>query len=173
MTRSGVRLLVLHGPNLNLLGVREPAIYGRTSLAEINRAIRERAARLGAAVTIRQTNNEGKLVEWIQQADSRFHAVVINPAAYTHTSVALRDVISAVAVPVVEVHLSNPAAREPFRRHSFVAEVAAGQISGFGMHSYLLGLEAACTLVQGRTGKGGPASSRQVNRQPGRRRKTS
>jgi 3-dehydroquinate dehydratase-2 len=138
-----IRVLVLHGPNLNLLGSREPEIYGRTSLAAIDRLIRDWARRTGTAVTIHQSNSEGELVDWIQRAASRYDVLVINPAAYTHTSVALRDAIAAVAVPAIEVHLSNPAAREPFRRQSFIAEVAVGQISGFGVDSYLLGLEAA------------------------------
>ena len=148
MSRSGVRLLVLHGPNLNLLGTREPSIYGHVSLREIDRAIRDWAARTGTTVTIRQSNSEGQLVDWIHQAASRHDAIVINPAAYTHTSVALRDAVAAVALPTVEVHLSNVAARESFRRQSFIAEVASGQISGFGVDSYLLGLDAARALLK-------------------------
>jgi 3-dehydroquinate dehydratase-2 len=146
-----MRVLVLHGPNLNLLGSREPEIYGRTSLAGIDRLIRDWARRTATTVTIRQSNSEGELVDWIQRAASRYDVLVINPAAYTHTSVALRDAIAAVAVPAIEVHLSNPAAREPFRRQSFIAEVAVGQISGFGVDSYLLGLEAARTVVRHRS----------------------
>ena len=143
-----MRVLVLHGPNLNLLGSREPEIYGRTSLSAIDRLIRAWARRTKTVVTIRQSNSEGELVDWIQHAASRYDVLVINPAAYTHTSVALRDAIAAVAVPAIEVHLSNPAAREPFRRQSFIAEVAVGQISGFGVDSYLLGLEAARAVVR-------------------------
>jgi 3-dehydroquinate dehydratase-2 len=143
-----MRILVLHGPNLNLLGSREPEIYGRTSLTAVDRLIRDWARRTGASVTIRQSNSEGDLVDWIQHAASRYDVIVINPAAYTHTSVALRDAIAAVAVPAIEVHLSNPAAREPFRRQSYIAEVAVGQISGFGIDSYLLGLEAARAVVR-------------------------
>jgi 3-dehydroquinate dehydratase II len=143
-----MRILVLHGPNLNLLGSREPEIYGRTSLAAIDRLIRTWARQTRTKVTIHQSNSEGELVDWIQRAASRYDVIVINPAAYTHTSVALRDAIAAVAVPAVEVHLSNPAAREPFRRQSFIAEVAVGQISGFGIDSYLLGLAAARTVGQ-------------------------
>lgn len=143
-----MRILVLHGPNLNLLGSREPEIYGRTSLAAIDRLIRAWARRTSTQVTIHQSNSEGELVDWIQRAASRYDVIVINPAAYTHTSVALRDAIAAVAVPAVEIHLSNPAAREPFRRQSFIAEVAVGQISGFGVDSYLLGLAAARTVAQ-------------------------
>jgi len=148
MSRSGVRLLVLHGPNLNLLGAREPSIYGRVSLREIDRAIRDWAARTGTTVTIRQSNSEGQLVDWIHQAASRHDAMVINPAAYTHTSVALRDAVAAVALPTIEVHLSNVAARESYRHQSFIAEVAVGQISGFGVDSYLLGLDAARALLK-------------------------
>lgn len=147
MSRNGPRLLVLHGPNLNLLGQREPSIYGRVSLNAIDRAIRAWAARTGSTVTIRQSNSEGQLVDWIHQAVSRHDAIVINPAAYTHTSVALRDAIAAVSLPTIEVHLSNVAAREDFRRHSFIAGVAVGQISGFGVNSYLLGLDAARALL--------------------------
>ena len=147
MSRSALRLLVLHGPNLNLLGTREPSVYGRVSLSAIDRAIRDWAARTSTTVTIRQSNSEGRLVDWIHQAAARYDGLVINPAAYTHTSVALRDAIAAVALPTIEVHLSNIAAREPFRRHSFIAEVAAGQICGFGIDSYLLGLEAARSLL--------------------------
>ena len=145
---AGMRVLVLHGPNLNLLGSREPEIYGRTSLSAIDRLIRAWARRTGTSVTIHQSNSEGELVDWIQRAASRYDVLVINPAAYTHTSVALRDAIAAVAVPAIEVHLSNPAAREPFRRQSFIAEVAVGQISGFGADSYLLGLEAARAVAR-------------------------
>jgi 3-dehydroquinate dehydratase-2 len=154
-----MRVLVLHGPNLNLLGSREPQIYGRTSLTAINRLIHAWARRTGTEVAIRQSNSEGELVDWIQHAVSRYDVIVINPAAYTHTSVALRDAIAAVAVPAIEVHLSNTAAREPFRRQSYIAEVAIGQISGFGIDSYLLGLEAARTL-----GRRKPARSRRPKR---------
>lgn len=148
MSRTRPRLLVLHGPNLNLLGTREPSVYGRVSLNAIDRAIRAWATRAGATVTIQQSNSEGQLVDWIQQAAKRHDAIVINPAAYTHTSVALRDAIAAVSLPTVEVHLSNVGAREAFRRHSFITEVAVGQISGFGIDSYLLGLDAARALLK-------------------------
>ncbi|GMV49362.1 MAG: type II 3-dehydroquinate dehydratase [Nitrospirales bacterium] len=137
-----LRLLVLHGPNLNLLGTREPSVYGRQSLADIDRAIARRAGELGIAVQTRQSNMEGELVTWIQEARGRFDGIVINPAAYTHTSIALRDAIAAVALPTVEVHLSNIHQREAFRHQSFIAGVAVGQISGFGSTSYLLALEA-------------------------------
>ena len=138
---------MLHGPNLNLLGVREPSVYGRVSLVEINRAIARHAAARGVRVVCRQSNHEGKLVDWIQSAErDGFAAAVMNPGALTHYSIALRDAVAAAAVPVVEVHLSNIHSREEFRRHSVVAPVAAGQISGLGPVSYLLGLDAAIAL---------------------------
>lgn len=136
-------ILVLNGPNLNLLGRRQPEIYGRLTLEEINRKIRALAKELGVEVEIRQSNSEGELVSWIQDAPEKFTAIVINPAAYTHTSVAMRDAILAVGIPTIEVHITNIYQRERFRRHSFVAEAAIGQIAGFGVESYLLGLRAA------------------------------
>lgn len=136
-------ILVLHGPNLNLLGKRQPEIYGRLTLAEINSQIRALARELNLNIEIRQSNNEGELVTWIQEAPAKFSAIVLNPAAYTHTSIALRDAISAVDIPTVEVHISNIHKREEFRKRSFVAEAAVGQIAGFGVQSYLLGLRAA------------------------------
>jgi 3-dehydroquinate dehydratase-2 len=137
-------ILVLHGPNLNLLGSREPAVYGRVSLTEVDRSIRRHAGAIGVKVECRQSNHEGQLVDWIQGAGREgFGAIVINPGAFTHYSIALRDAVSAIALPVVEVHLSNVHAREEFRRHSVIAPAAAGQISGFGPASYLLGLDAA------------------------------
>ncbi|MBI4525258.1 MAG: type II 3-dehydroquinate dehydratase [Deltaproteobacteria bacterium] len=137
------RILVLHGPNLNLLGKRQPEIYGRLTLAEINRKITDLAGELGVEVEIRQSNSEGELVSWVQEAPKRFGAIVINPAAYTHTSIALRDAAIAAEIPLVEIHISNIHKREDFRRHSFLAGVAVGQITGFGIQSYLLGLRAA------------------------------
>jgi len=137
-----IRILVLHGPNLNLLGSREQSIYGSTSLEEINLAIGQLARREGIHIETRQSNHEGELVMWIQEAKDNFDGLVINPAAYTHTSVALRDAIVAVGLPAVEVHLSNIHRREQFRRRSFIAPVALGQISGFGVTSYLLGIQA-------------------------------
>jgi 3-dehydroquinate dehydratase-2 len=136
-------ILILHGPNLNLLGKREPDVYGRLTLAEVNSQIRALAKRLNLNVEIRQSNSEGELVTWIQEAPGNFSAIVLNPAAYTHTSIALRDAISAVGIPTVEVHISNIHKREEFRKRSFVAEAAVGQIAGFGVKSYLLGLRAA------------------------------
>ena len=137
------KVLVLHGPNLNLLGKRQPEIYGRLTLQQINAQIRALAKELELEVEVRQSNGEGELVTWIQEAPKKFGAIVINPAAYTHTSVALRDAISAVEIPTIEVHISNIHKREEFRKHSFVAESAVGQITGFGIQSYLLGLRAA------------------------------
>jgi 3-dehydroquinate dehydratase II len=135
--------LVLHGPNLNLLGSREPGVYGRLSLAEVDRLIREHARQRGIRVECRQSNLEGELINWLQAAQKEgFFGVVINPGAFTHYSIALRDTVAGIGVPVVEVHLSNVHGREDFRRHSVIAAVARGQISGFGAQSYLLGLDA-------------------------------
>jgi 3-dehydroquinate dehydratase II len=145
------RILVLHGPNLNLLGTREPAIYGRTTLRELDRRIQRHAAARGAEAVCRQSNHEGQLIDWIQSAGPEgFRAIVMNPGALTHYSMGLRDAVSSVRVPVVEVHLSNIHAREEFRRHSVIAAVAQGQISGFGPASYLLGLDAALEAATGR-----------------------
>jgi 3-dehydroquinate dehydratase-2 len=138
-----LRVLVLHGPNLNLLGTREQEIYGTVSLKTINDDIDKLAKREGIEVESRQSNLEGELVTWIQDAKGRFDAIVINPAAYTHTSVAIRDAITAVGLPAVEVHLSNIYKREEFRHRSYIAEAAVGQISGFGPTGYLLGIQAA------------------------------
>ena len=143
-----MRLLVLNGPNLNLLGRREPQIYGRTTLAEIEECVRSRAAKLGAEVTFHQTNSEGDLITWIQQAEGSFDVIILNAAAYTHTSVALRDAIAAVGIPTIEVHLSNTAAREEFRHRSCIAPVCTGVISGFGARSYELAVEAAVSLTE-------------------------
>jgi 3-dehydroquinate dehydratase-2 len=148
-TPPPIRVLVIHGPNLNLLGTRDPAIYGTTTLAEIDAALKARAAALGAQAECVQSNLEGELVDLIQSARGRFDAIVINPGGYTHTSVAIRDAIEAVAVPTIEVHLSNLHAREEFRHTSITAARCVGQISGFGSQSYYLGLDAALALVEG------------------------
>lgn len=138
-----MRVLFLNGPNLNLLGQREPEVYGRTTLADIEVRVRELAAKMGVEVEFRQSNWEGQLVDWIHEARGIFAGIVLNAGAYTHTSIALRDAIAAAGVPTVEVHLSNVHAREEFRHHSMIAPVCRGVIAGFGVMSYLLGLEAA------------------------------
>ena len=135
-------ILVIHGPNLNLLGRREIDIYGKVTLAEINEAIKQKAKELDCQVKIKQSNSEGEMVSFIGEAKDWADALIINPAAYTHTSVAIRDAILAVGIPAVEVHLSNIYQREGFRRKSLVAGVCRGQIAGFGLHSYILALEA-------------------------------
>src|SRR6516165_4848445 len=141
-------ILVLHGPNLNLLGSREPAVYGRTTLAEVDAAIARHGEARGVRVDCRQSNHEGVLVDAIQQAAAQgFAAVVLNPGALGHYSYALRDAIAGVDVPVVEVHLSNVQAREFFRHRSVIAPVCRGQIAGFGLHSYLLGVDAALAVL--------------------------
>jgi len=142
MTGPVAKILVLHGPNLNLLGTREPGVYGHITLAGINEALFSLAAELSVEIRTVQSNSEGALVDAIQGAIADCDAILINPAAYTHTSVAIRDAIAATALPTVEVHLSNVHAREPFRSHSYIAPVAVGQICGFGAESYLLGLRA-------------------------------
>lgn len=148
-----MNILVMHGPNLNLLGKREPDIYGTITLGEINARLAELARELGAEIEFFQSNHEGELVQKVQDALGVHQAIVINPGAYTHTSVALRDAIASTGIPAIEVHLSNIYRREEFRRHSFVSGVAVGQISGFGPESYLLGLRAAVHTLKaaGRT----------------------
>lgn len=138
------RILVLHGPNLNLLGVREPSVYGRETLADINASLLARAQAAGHDLTYYQSNAEWELINRIQQARDEGTAwILFNPAAYTHTSVALRDALAAVAIPFIEIHLSNPHARESFRHHSYMSDLASGVICGFGGDSYRLALEAA------------------------------
>ena len=141
------KILVLHGPNLNLLGKRQPEIYGRLTLEQINRKIRSLAKELEVEVEIRQSNSEGELVSWIQESPKQFGALVINAAAYTHSSVALRDALTAMGIPAVEVHISNIHKREEFRKRSLIAEAVVGQITGFGVNSYLLGLRAAAEYL--------------------------
>jgi 3-dehydroquinate dehydratase-2 len=138
---------VLNGPNLNLLGLREPAIYGSDTIEDIARACEIKAAALGLSVEFRQTNIEGELVNWIHEAGQRAAGIVINAAAYTHTSVALHDALKAAGVPAIEVHLSNVYKREPFRHHSYIAAAAHGVICGFGRHGYELALEALARIV--------------------------
>ncbi len=136
------RVLVLNGPNLNLLGTREPGTYGTETLAQIEKMVKAEGKALGLTVTARQSNHEGELVTWIQEAQQSFEAIVINPAAYSHTSVAIHDALRAVGLPVIEVHLSNIHAREPFRHHSYVSPVATGVICGLGSAGYRLALRA-------------------------------
>jgi 3-dehydroquinate dehydratase-2 len=137
-----MKILVLHGPNLNLLGEREPEVYGRTTLAEIDARLRDLAAARGAAVESFQSNHEGALIDKIQSARRTHQAIIINPGGLTHSSVSLRDALAATGLPVLEVHLSNIYAREPFRHHSFVSAIAVGQISGLGAKGYELALDA-------------------------------
>lgn len=144
------RVLVLHGPNLNLLGTREPEVYGRDTLADVDRELRALGKELGVQVQCKQSNHEGDLIDWIHDARGKFDALVINPGGLTHTSVALRDAIAGVALPCVEVHLSNIHAREELRHRSLTAGVCTGAVLGFGKHSYLLGLRAVVTKLASR-----------------------
>lgn len=143
-----MKILIIHGPNLALLGEREVAVYGKFTLDEINAALKELAAKKGVNIETVQLDGEGEIVEKIGKARKEFAALVINPGAYTHYSVAIRDAIAAVGIPTIEVHLSNIYAREEFRHKSMIAPVAIGQISGFGVNSYLLGLRAAIDLLK-------------------------
>jgi len=145
--RRTPKILVLHGPNLNLVGTREPTIYGRMTLADIDAQLLQLATELGVKVTTFQSNSEGQLVDRIQAARGSTAAIVINAGAYTHTSVAIRDALLAAELPVVEVHLSNTYKREAFRHRSLIADIAVGQVVGFGADSYLLGLRAAAGLL--------------------------
>ena len=142
------RILVIHGPNLNMLGKREVGVYGNMTLEEVNDTIRTLAKGLDVDITIFQSNSEGALIDKIHEASGRYDAIVLNPGGYTHTSVALRDAVVASDVPVVEVHISNIYRREEFRHHSYISGVAAGQIAGFGVNSYLLGLRAAVEIAR-------------------------
>ncbi len=149
-----MKILVINGPNLNLLGKREPEIYGSFTLENINERIRALAAELGVEVSFFQSNHEGELVQKIHEAMGMVHAIVINPGAYTHTSIAIRDAISSTGIPTIETHISNIYRREEFRKHSYISGVAVGQIAGFGPDSYLLALRAAVGLAAGgRIGK--------------------
>lgn len=139
-------IYVLNGPNLNLLGTREPEIYGKATLDDVRQLCERRASSLGRTVVFRQSNHEGQLIDWVQEARTEASALVINPAGYGHTSIALLDALKAVDIPVVECHLSNPAAREAFRHHTYVSLAATGLVSGFGAKSYELAVEAAAGL---------------------------
>jgi 3-dehydroquinate dehydratase-2 len=141
------RILVIHGPNLNLLGRREPAIYGRTTLTQINKALRKITKKNKVSLKIKQSNHEGEIVELIGKNRNKFAGLLINPAAYTHTSVAIRDAIAAAGIPTVEVHLSNIYSRENFRQKSLISGVAKGTVLGFGLKSYTLGLQALLDLI--------------------------
>jgi 3-dehydroquinate dehydratase-2 len=141
-----MKILFLNGPNLNLLGTREPEVYGRTTLKDIEAKVRERAAKFSAEIDFRQSNLEGELVAWIQESKGIYNVIVLNAAAYTHTSIALRDAISAVGVPTIEIHLSNVHAREEFRHKSLIAPVCKGVIAGFGAESYVLAVEASVNV---------------------------
>lgn len=143
-----MKALFLNGPNLNMLGQREPEVYGRSTLADVEAKVRDRAARLKVEIDFRQTNLEGELVAWIQDAKGKFDVIVLNAAAYTHTSIALRDAIVAAGVPTIEIHLSNIHAREEFRHKSLIAAVCQGQICGFGVNSYVLAVEATVNVVE-------------------------
>lgn len=148
MSQSPAKTIyVLNGPNLNLLGVREPHIYGKTTLADIHRACADLAKALGFSVEFRQSNHEGQLVDWIQEARTEACALVINPAAYGHTSVALLDALKTLAIPIVECHLSHLATREDFRHQTFVSKAATGIVAGFGAKSYELAIQAAAHLL--------------------------
>jgi 3-dehydroquinate dehydratase-2 len=140
-------ILILNGPNLNLLGTRQPEIYGRASLADVEKSCRKRAGELGLGLEFRQSNHEGELIDWIQQARGKMAGIVINPAGYSHSSVALLDALVACELPVIEVHLSNIFKREAFRHHSFVSEAARGVICGLGPRGYLLALDALADII--------------------------
>ncbi len=148
MTNMTKKILIIHGPNLNLLGTREPKIYGKTTLEQINKYLNSIAKSKKIQISIKQSNHEGVIVDFIGKAKGKFDGLLINPAAYTHTSVAIRDAILASGIPTVEIHLSNIYSREEFRHKSLISPVVKGSIFGFGIHSYGLGLEALIDLLQ-------------------------
>lgn len=147
-TDNPTNILVLHGPNLNLLGRREPGIYGSVTLDEINSRLVQEGGKLNCKIVVLQSNHEGVLVDAIHDALGKYQGIIINAGAYTHTSIALRDALAGVAIPTIEVHLSNIYRRESFRHHSYIAPIAVGQISGFGAESYYLGLQALVSHLQ-------------------------
>jgi len=149
---AGAAILVLNGPNLNLLGVREPKTYGSETLADIEEACLDRAAGLDLALDFRQSNHEGQLVDWIQEARESADGIIINAGAYTHTSIAILDALRACELPIIEVHLSNVFAREAYRHHSYISSVARGVICGFGAQSYILALDAIAYVLEAATG---------------------
>lgn len=148
MAKQNKKILVIHGPNLNLLGERETSVYGKTSLDTINKSIKTLAKELNLSADMLQSNHEGQIVDLIGAAPKEYSAILINPAAYTHTSIAIRDAIAAVKIPTIEVHLSNIYSREDFRHTSLISAVAKGQICGFGVESYLLGLRACASIIK-------------------------
>ena len=150
---AGAAILVLNGPNLNLLGVREPKTYGSETLADIEEACLERAAGLDLALDFRQSNHEGQIVDWIQEAREGADGIIINAGAYTHTSIAILDALRACELPIIEVHLSNIFAREPYRHHSYISSVARGVICGFGAQSYILALDAIAYVLEAASGE--------------------
>lgn len=158
--RNMLRILVLHGPNLNLLGSREESIYGTETLEMIDTSLHKLSGELGVELVIHQSNLEGELVNWVQEARHGYHGIIINPAAYTHTSVAIRDALAAVNLPTVEVHLSNIYRREEFRQHSYVSGVALGQIAGFGPNGYRLALRGLYEHIADTGAKGLPGNHR-------------
>ena len=150
---AGAAILVLNGPNLNLLGVREPKTYGSETLADIEEACLERAAALDLALDFRQSNHEGQLVDWIQEARESADGIIINAGAYTHTSIAILDALRACELPIIEVHLSNIFAREAYRHHSYISSIARGVICGFGAQSYILALDAIAYVLEAASGQ--------------------
>ncbi len=150
---AGAAILVLNGPNLNLLGVREPKTYGSETLADIEEACLERAAALDLALDFRQSNHEGQLVDWIQEARESADGIIINAGGYSHTSIAILDALRACELPIIEVHLSNIFAREPYRHHSYISSVARGVICGFGAQSYIIALDAIAYVLEAASGE--------------------